>query len=39
MASLDTFNALDRDSDGYLSEAGTDLDLTGVLFGDRGGRI
>lgn len=29
-----TFNALDRESDGYLSEVGTDLDLTGVLFGD-----
>lgn len=31
---LDAFNPLDRDSDGYLIEVGTDLDLTGVLFGD-----
>lgn len=28
------FNALDRDSDGYLIEVGTDLDLTGILFGE-----
>ncbi len=28
------FNQLDRDSDGFLIEVGTDLDLTGVLFGD-----
>src|SRR5919198_2937941 len=27
-------NQLDRDSDGYLVEVGTDLDLTGVLFGE-----
>ncbi|MGH9197631.1 MAG: outer membrane beta-barrel protein, partial [Acidimicrobiia bacterium] len=31
---LDASNPLDRDSDGYLIEVGTDLDLTGVLFGD-----
>jgi hypothetical protein len=27
-------NLLDRDSDGYLVEVGTDLDFTGVLFGE-----
>ncbi len=31
---LDAFNPRDRDSDGYLIEVGTDLNLTGVLFGD-----
>jgi len=31
---LDVLTVLDRDSEGYLIELGTDLDLTGVLFGD-----
>ncbi len=31
---LNAFNRLDRDSDGYLIEVGTDLELSGILFGE-----